>query len=454
MATLTQSEINSKVLSKTKKLKMNEISRRMLRDFKKKSHTMEFKQEYIKSLPAEDESMYNYKLETYEVFNVVKRTIETLAAKPFQSDATIDTENEFLKSLKTNFDGYGNSMTRFLMKVFSIGLWDTQAHVFVDNVEKPTATTRPILSVLNNDNILQVNKTNNELSKLRFLETFEQETEDGFDTVDRKRVKIYKKTNGKVFYTIYEENNNGDMIMKIKNQKYFLNYIPLVSFNPMDYDDEFYPESLIFDPMCRVNKQLLQKDCDLNNIVSIICFPLLIAAGFDDDAKKDLKIGPYNMIQIDNAEARLEYVEHTGAAVNTGFKYVEGLVHRMNTLGFEMLTTQTGNITATSKAIDAAGNNSMIANFAVNLTDTAEKIVKVIMDWQNVNKDEYFSIDIKTDFSIKTNAEDMNALISSHQTGAVTNKQFVFELKRRGILDDNFIYDESNENNIENVEFE
>lgn len=447
-----QLEINSKVLNKQKKLHQATLDRTMLKDFKKNFTTTAMKMKYIMPLPSEDPKMYEYKIETYEVFNVVKRTVEILSAKPFQSDTTIDTEDPFLKTLKNDFDGYGTSMTRFLMKIFNVGLWDTQAHIFVDSSKNATKNSRPLLSVLNNDNILQVSK-NGEITKIRFLETFEKDSEDGFDVVERKRVKVYKKENGSVYYTIFEEDDSGNMIQLVKNKKYPLNYIPLVSFNPMDYEDEFVPDSLIFDPMCRVNKQMLQKDCDLNNIVSIICFPLLIATGFESDAKDGLKIGPSNMISIDEVNAGLKYVEHSGAAVNTGFKYVEGLVQRMNTLGFEMLTTATGNITATSKAIDAAGNNSMIANFAVNLKNTAEKLVRIIMDWRLMEQDTYFSIDVKTDFSIKTNAEDMNALVSSHQSGAITNKQFVFELKRRGILDDNFVYDMTQDDNLEDQSY-
>lgn len=452
---MDQQELTSKVLFKNKKLQKATMDRSMLRDFKKNFTTEALKKKYIYPLPSEDEAMYNYKIHTYEVFNVVKRTIEILAAKPFQSDATIDTEDEFLKTLKDNFDGYGTSMTRFLMQVFSVGLWDTQAHIFVDNKPDATILDQPVLTLLNNDNILDVNYKTGEVKKIKFTEIFEKDTE--FSTEERKRTKLYIKKNGVVRYSIFEENDQGEMIAVIRNERYKLDHIPLVSFNPMDFENPFLPDSLIFDPMARVNKQMIQKDCDLNNIVSIICFPLLLGSGFDatdKDVKRQMKIGPNNMILIDNEKANLKYVEHTGAAVNTSFKYISSLIQRMNTLGFEMLTTQTGNITATSKAIDAAGNNSMIANFAINLTNTAEKIVREIMSWKQINKETYFSIDLKTDYSIKTNAEDMNALINAHQSGAITNRQYVFEMKRRGIVDDNLIYDDSNENNIENITYE
>lgn len=455
---LSQPEINQRVLGRDKKFQKNFTERKRLRDFRKDFKTDEDKMEYIKPLPSENADMYAHKINTYEPFNVVSRTVDILSAKPFQSPATIDSENDFLKSLKDNFNGYGLNMTRFLMKVFLNGLWDTQSHVFVDNVSNPTKDSRPILNVLNNDNILQVKTgAGGELLKIRFMEYFEEDLNE-FESVELRRVKIYKKnySNGKPFvtYSVYEENVDGDMKRKLLNEPYGLDYIPLVSFNPMDVENVFFPEKLIFDPMCRVNKQMLQKDCDLNNIVSIICFPLLVASGFDDGGKDQLKLGPYNLLANENEKATIAYVEHTGSAVNTGFKYVDGLIQRMNSLGFEMLTTATGNITATSKAIDSAGNNSMIANFAVNLTSTAKEIVEVIKDWKSISEDEYYSIDIKTDFSIKTNAEDMNALIASHSTGAITNKQFVFELKRRGIVDDELVFDDSSSNNIENITYE
>lgn len=451
---MKQEDLNTKVLQKSPKLQQQMKERKRLRVFRKDFKTDEDKLKVIDALPSEDPDMFAYKIKTYEPFNVVKRTIDILSAKPFQSPSTINSENDFLLSLKDNFDGYGTNMTRFLMRLFLTGLWDTQGHVFVDNVANPNKDSRPILNILNNDNLLQVNtKQGGEVTKLRFLEIFEKEIND-FDTVERKRVKVYKKVDGIVYYTMYEEDDSGNMIGKVINQIYGLKYIPIVSFNPMDVVNVFYPDTLIFDAMCRVNKQMIQKDCDLNGIVSIICFPLLVASGFDTGEGDELKIGPYNIISSDAEKALIQYVEHSGSAVNTGFKYVDGLIQRMNSLGFEMLTTATGNITATSKAIDSAGNNSMISNFAVNLTSTAREIVKVIMDWKDIDESEYFSIDIKTDFSIKTNAEDMTALVTGHQTGAITDKQYTFELKRRGILDDDFVYDESAQSNIENTTYE
>lgn len=451
------------VLTRNKKLEHQKRRRSMLKDFKMRSETLEFKRKYIEMLPAEDPEMFDYKLKTYEVFNVVKRTIEMLSAKPFQSAATIETDNEFLKTLKKDFDGYGNSMTRFLMRIFTEGLWDTQAHILIDNQEDSTINSRPTCELLNNDNILQADiGKGGKLVRFRFREKYDIYNEKTFDTDYRWRVKYLEQKNEKtVIFKIFEEDEKGQMNL-VKSGIYGNDHIPVVSFNPMDYANPFLPDDLIFNPMALINKQLLQKDCDLNNIVSIICFPLLIGTGFDssdDNVKKNMKIGPNNMVLIDDEKANLKFVEHTGAAVNTGFKYISELVMRMNSLGFEMFSQRTGAAvaTATENKLSASGNNSLIASFALNLNDTANKIVDEIMHWKEMDlkaDENYYSIDIKTDYSISISAEEMNGLVNSHQTGAITNKQYVFELKRRGILDENFIYDENNDNNIENIVYE
>ena len=460
--------ISSLVQARTAELTAIYNDREEIRWFQGSFKKYEEKEHFINKFPNEDDAMYRHRIKNYAPWNVVKRTIEVLTSKPFQVPAIIETDNDKIKSLEDNFDGRGNKITRVLMKMFSKGLWETQAHAFIDfptaKVDKngvPIYDTkaRPTVTILNNDNILDVDGVDGDLKLLRFSETFTRYKND-FERETLKRIKFYKKEDdGSVYCSIFEEEYEGSGITILKRRsKISLPYIPVVSFKPLDiYDSAFFPKSNIFDPMIQQNIVLFNKDCDLSNIVSVTCFPLLVGSGFGSGNSEgdQIGIGANNIIMSNNKDAKLQYVENTGTAQQNAFKYISDVVSRLNQLGFEMMTEKSQNATAAAKLIDAAGNNATIGNFAINLQDTAQKIIKVMADWMRVDLENVqYSVDVKTDYAIKTNADEMNALVTAFQSGAMTAEQYMFELRKRGIVDENFIFEGDNENNVENVVIE
>lgn len=439
-----------------------------IRRFQGSFKNYEEKYYYITKFPGIDDEMHRFKVENFKPFNVPKRTIEILTAKPFQIPAVIECKDERIKAFELNFDGKGNTITRVLMKMFQRGLWDTQAHAFIDF---PTAkkradgspiydpTLKPIVTILNNDNILDVDGADNNLDMLRFEEKFTKYINE-FERVELKRIKHYKKTNGKVVCYIFEQKEKNGDISKVSQNTITLPYIPCISFKPMDiYDSAFFPESNIFDPMIQQTIDLFNVDCDLGNIVSISCFPLLTATGFGENAGDDeddgVNIGPNNIIMSNNKDAKIAYVENTGSAQQNAFKRIEIIMDRINQLGFEMMTEVGGNATAMAHAIDAAGNNATIGNFAINLQDTAAKIIKVMCDWMRIDTTNIeYSVDVKTDYSVKTSPDEMNAIMQAYQTGALTGEQYFFELRKRGILDENAKFRGVENQNIDDITIE
>ncbi len=455
-----QKQLSSKVKKRSKELTCIYNNRSEIRRFQGSFKTYDEKEFFINQFPGEDDEMYRYRIKSYSPWNIVKRTIEVLTSKPFAIPALIETKNKKLKDLENNFDGHGNKITRVLMKMFSKGLWETQAHAFIDY---PTAkvdangypiydaTMRPTVTILNNDNILDVDGMDGDLTLLKYSENFTVYVND-FERETRERIKFYKKEKAGIYCSIFEEEYEGSGVVILKSKKKIsLPYIPVVSFKPLDiYDSAFFPKSNIFDPMIQQNIVLFNKDCDLSNIVSITCFPLLTATGFGSGDGDEIAIGANNIVKTNNKDAKLAYVENKGTAQANSFKYISEVVTRMNQLGFDMV--QGNNATAAEKMIDAAGNNATVGNFAINLQDTAAKIIKVMADWMRIDLTNVeYSVDVKTDYAIKTSAEEMNALIASFQAGAITAEQYTFELRKRGIIDENFKFVEGNENNVENV---
>jgi hypothetical protein len=81
-----------------------------------------------------------------------------------------------------------------------------------------------------------------------------------------------------------------------------------------------------------------QSSSDQRNILHIARVPILFGAGFNTD--DTIVIGAAEMVQSSNANAKLEYVEHTGAAIGAGDKDLENLELQMQSMGLQLLIDQ------------------------------------------------------------------------------------------------------------------
>jgi hypothetical protein len=71
---------------------------------------------------------------------------------------------------------------------------------------------------------------------------------------------------------------------------------------------------------------------------------------------------------VDNPNAKLEYVEHTGAAIGAGDKDLQNLVLQMQAMGLQLLIDKPGQ-SATGEVRDDAKENSPLAMAATSLQD-------------------------------------------------------------------------------------
>lgn len=424
--------------------------RELLRDLRVGEEALKAKAEtYIPRFPAEDQKVYEIRVKNSYLYNVVDINIQKISSKPFSKPATITTENLTLKTFEFNFDQADHTITEFAKSWFEDALWDSQSHVFVDyplgQIREDGSIVNdnslPTAVILNNDNILQADYNNGEVTYLRFLEY--KSIRDGYDEKTLKVIKIFEKVNGEVYFNIFtQEDVDSDIYISEFEDfiRYGLDYIPLVSLYPMSTRIPFKPK-LIFQNMAYIQKAHFKTLSDKRNLEQIVMVPFLFGTGLDADASKGIAISAFNAWLASDPNAKLTYVEHNGTALNTATESLNEMVSQMESIALDLVTRSGGNQTATQSSIDQANNNSIMSCMSVALKEALEKVVDIFKDWLNITDD--FSIDIVTKFDIKLSADEINFLNNAVAIGALSNEDYFNEGKRRGVINSDLTYEET-----------
>lgn len=175
-----------------------------------------------------------------------------------------------------------------------------------------------------------------------------------------------------------------------------------------------------------------QSSSDQRNILHVARVPILFGAGFDDTAK--LVLGAGTMVRASDPASKLEYVEHSGAAIESGRNDLKDLELQMQVMGLQLLMPSPKK-TATGEVRDDVKENSQLAMMAQALEDAIEQALGFMAEYDGLGKDAGGSVEVNTDFGIAAGAfEDLNTLVEAAKERLITTETFLRELKRRGVL--------------------
>jgi hypothetical protein len=182
-----------------------------------------------------------------------------------------------------------------------------------------------------------------------------------------------------------------------------------------------------------------QSDSDQRNLLHIARVPILFAKGFgDEDTQFELSIGSNSFLRGPSS-ADLKYVEHSGQGIEAGRNDLKDIEERIQLLGMEtMMKKPSGNTTATEKAIDSADANSALGMVSQELENALEEMLDYFAKWMELG-DTGGSLTVFKDFGIEVaDSSDIEILLKAKMQGEISQVTFLKELKRRGLLADDF----------------
>lgn len=415
-------------------------------------------EDYLPRYENEGDQAYKARREGAVLFNISDRTLKSWVGRPFsdpvhQGEDVPDDVVELLKDV----DMQGNDITVFARNWFSEGLAKAFAHVLVEmprpdedpERERTVADdleegVRPYWSLITPENLIfasgYVVNSREILTHIRIREC--ETVRDGWEEREVKRIRIYDRDENGVSVSLWELENEGQKdekwVEKQAQTPIDISRIPLVTFYA-DRQGLMYGKSPIED-LVDLNISHWQSKSDQNNILTVSRFPILAASGITEDESKVL-LGPRCLLWAKNPDAKFYYVEHKAASIGAGRQDLLDLEEQMAEYGAEFLRKRPGNVTATARALDSAESTSPLQDAAMRFNDALEQAMDLTAEWMNVET--VGTVTVAVDFGPEEIArEDLDAVKEARRLRDLSRRQYLAELKRRGVLADDFDADE------------
>lgn len=391
---------------------------------------------YLPKAPAESEDAYKYRLAVSTLYNGMRRTVETLAGKPFSEPIKLGADVPAdIVGWCEDVDLQGRDLHAFAHAVFTAALADGISHILVEYpptvagatlADKKATGARPYFVHIKHDQILGWRSERiagvETLTQLRIMETVSEPS--GLWLVKKiQQVRVLEPKK----WTTYRKNEKDEWVMHAEGVV-TLGAVPLTTVY-CDRQGYMMARPPLLD-LADLNIEHWQSSSDQSNILHVARVPILFASGFDDGA---LKIGVGSAVTNDDPTAKLVYVEHTGAAIEAGRISIKDLEERMSLMGAQLLMKKPGARTATEKAIDSADADCALALMVRNLEDSLEYGLQFMADWEGLGP----AGEVECVGEIG-GLEDMEltGLLRAKELGLLSAETVFAELQRRGLISD------------------
>jgi hypothetical protein len=376
------------------------------------------------------------------LLNGFERTIESMVGKIFSKPILLKPDvPQQLRDWWEDIDLEGHNGDVFFKEVATDAMEKGLSHVLVDMPTTPPGLTlkeeqdlgiRPYLVHITAKQLIgwRSEKINGiqTLTQVRFNDDYmAADGEYGEKLVNRVRV-IYRDR--------WENHElRGDDWLMVDTGPWTLGTISLTTFYTKRTG--FMTAKPPLENLAYKNLEHWQSASDQRNILHYARMPILFGKGLADLDEGDVEIGPDRLISGPN-DSDLKYVEHTGAAINSGRQDLKDIEDHMRLMGLEMLMPMAGGgQTATAKSLDYADINSPLQFMASSLGDTIETTFMFMAKWAKLTSSG--SVKVNTDFGITLrDAADVQALIQARLAQEISADTFWTEMKRRNILSDDF----------------
>ncbi len=179
-----------------------------------------------------------------------------------------------------------------------------------------------------------------------------------------------------------------------------------------------------------------QMQSDLKNIVTFIQTGVWFARGVGKDEMPKFTIGANSLITLEDTEADLSVVEHTGTAAQVGRRECDIVADRIEALSCKpMIQRSSGDVTAAEVNTNSASACSGIRSWGISLQKGLERSIANAYKWIKTPMPSDIKVVIYDDYVIEGVSTDFVGLIDMYREGAISKELLINECIRRGILD-------------------
>ncbi|MGB1388663.1 MAG: DUF4055 domain-containing protein [Paracoccaceae bacterium] len=396
---------------------------------------------YLPRFKSEDRQDYDARLNSSWLFNGFKKACKDMVGRAFEKPVEIQVGPNALIDWSENIDMQGRDLSVFASEVFKDGFATGVSFIMVDAPRRDGETTRqmaeanglrPYLVHLKAEEVLgwKTATYGNALglSQFRIMEEIEEpDDKDEFATKVVKQVRVLDRMEGGVSVRLFRQGSDKKWALHDE----YRTDAPEITVAPYYAQRTgFFTGEPPLEDLADVNIAHWQSQSDQRNILHFARVPILHVSGRDND--EPLKISAGTAVASRDVQAKLEWVEHKGEAIDAGRQDLKDLEFQMEILGLQLLVERAS--TATGAALDAAKETSGLAMMADNLKDALEQALSWMCEYGGLGE-QSITLAVNKDYGVSVmTAQEVTAMLSMVNTGQLSRQTFLEELKRRGVV--------------------
>lgn len=362
---------------------------------------------------------------------------DRLAARPFAKPVVIKGElPPRLAEFAKNVDGLGSDITTFASALFLEALHRGVVHVLVDIPENPgrlvpaqrEANLHAYARIVSAKDMFSWRVEGDATTQIRFRSS--RTVADG-DWGEARVEEIFVLDSLRWRQFDRKESEKGFTL--VTDRVTTAERIPIETLNLCD------PRQFIAKPpleaLAWLNLAHWQSSSDQRNCLRFARLAMLFFSGIRREEADKIVPGPAGIFHSENPDARGGFIEHGGKAMEIGRLDLQDLEAAMAILALEPMLQQTGNPTATAKAIDEANIQSNLLKWVRALERSLRNIFALAAVWLDETLPKDFSIDVFDNFGLTIRAEwEIQRLLDMRAKRSITVKTLLQEVKLRGLL--------------------
>lgn len=425
---------------------------------------------FLPRFENESDGDYAHRLLSAPFTNIYADISRNLSSKPFSREVRLDEgAPEVLTALCEDIDGQGNHLHVFAAATFKAGLDKGLDWILVDYPSSPTegrprtveeerqAGLRPYWVHIPAERLLAVYSDyiagRETIIHARIYEPVT--VRDGFaeKVLDRVRVMERSKVDGgygPATYELYEKRLNKDGTPRWDSiegpSPISVGIIPLVPFVTGERLGATWQVRPPLKDIAHLQVEEYQQESNLKNVHELTCFPMLAGNGIAQPtdavgAAIRVPVGPRAVLfappmMQTGTHGEWKYIEPNSASLAQLAEHLEKTQSNMRDLG--MLPMTQTNLTVISTANIALKANSAVQAWALRFKDALEQAFMLTAMWLKVPTDG-IEVDVFTDFGARLGDNgELEALMQASAQGVVSKRTAQDELKRRGVLSEEF----------------
>jgi hypothetical protein len=403
--------------------------------------------------PKENHEAYSNRLSRSFLFPKYNDTIEKLGGKPFSRPVTVNGPlPEPLTVIEKDVDHSGTDLTQFCRTCFTIGIDRGAVHILCDYPDLPPGATlederkrgaRAVFVAVDPQDLIawrsmRLDNGTRVLTQVRIRECgVESSGKWGDSEVQFIRVinfDPFAPQGNQGTWELWKKEQDDKDFKLVKTGTHSYPGIPLVTvyINRTGFMTADPP----LEDLAMLNLAHWQSYSDQRNCLRFARVGILFGTGFDEEQlQKGITIGPSHFVGTTNEKATLEYVEHTGKAIEVGRTDLKDLENEMEVVGAQPMMEKSGDVSATGRAIDEGRTQSAIQAWIRALENGIREAYIVAGKWTNSPVGDDFKVEIFSDFIISSRpVEEMQTLDNARREKNITRPTYLNEMKRRGLL--------------------